>query len=429
MATTGLRRERFYGWTALAGAILVYFCGCGNLWFSYGVFLPSISETFGWGRAALSGPYSLFILVMGLLAPLVGASITRFGARKNIIFGNLLAVLGLVGMSLIKDIWQVYLFYSVLIGVGNAFGMFLPATTIANNWFAKRRSLAMSLVVASGAIGGFALPPFITWLISGLGWRLTWVCLAVIHLVLSVGVAGALIKNKPEDIGQVPDGKVAQEAQEVEAGRTALSRVYQTPVDWKTREALRTRALWMIMVFTAATMFLLQIIMAHQVIYLQHLGFSPMIAATTLGIFAGLSIVGRLGIGALGSRFEGRHLAAACLGGFAIGVIILMNVKALPGTCLYLYALLSGVSYGGLIVLKPVMLGAYYGRAHYAQILGWCTLLVTLFGAAGPLLAGVIYDTTGSYMPAFVIAVALVGVGLVCALLAQPPKPRITLPR
>jgi len=392
------------------------------------VFLPYIDETFPWNRAALSGPFSLFIVLMGLLGPLVGASVTRFGAKKNIIFGNLVIVLGLAGMSLIKDIWQVYLFYGVLIGGGFAFGMFLPLTTIANDWFVKRRSLAMSLLLTSGAIGGFTFPPLVTWLISSSSWQSAWLYLAIMHLVVAVGVAGMLIKNKPEDIGQAPDGEVAQDVQEVEPSQPAPSRIHQTPLDWKAREALSTRAFWMILVFAVANEFLLNMLSAHQVSYLRHLEFSPMVAAGTLSLFVGLSIVGRLGVGVLGNRFEGRHMAAACLGMFIIGIIILMNVKTLPSIYLYVYALLSGASYGGLLVVGPAMFGAYYGQAHYAQILGWHMPLVTLLGAAGPLLAGLIYESAGSYIPAFVVALALLGAGLGCALLAQPPKPRITIP-
>jgi len=384
-----------------------------------------MSEAFGWSRTAVSGPYSLRTVIAGLMGPLAGISINKFGPRRNIILGNIVLAIGLACMFLISDIWQVYLFFSVLGGMGMTFGFFIATATIVNNWFIKRRSLAMSLLVVSGGIGGFVYPPLIAWVISSLGWRLAWVCLAIIQLVLAVGVGGMLVRNRPEDIGQVPDGKVTDKTDEARVSKQAPMRVYQTPVDWKVKEALRTRTYWLMIIFLGAPFFAGTALSTHQVVYLQSLGFSPMTAATSFGVLLGVSIVGRLAIGALGTRFEASHLAAACLAVFAIGIIILMNVKTLP--LIYLYVLLGGIGYGGITTLDPTIYGAYYGRAHYAEIMGWRIPFMTLITAAGPIVPGFIYDHTGSYILAFTVVAAMLGVGLVCALLARPPKPQMTI--
>jgi MFS family permease len=406
--------------------MLVYFGTCGDIVYSFGVFLPTMCERLDWSRTTLSGAFTAWLIVSGLFGPLAGITVSKFGARKNIIIGNLVAALGLLGMSIINEVWHVYLFFSVLLGISIAFGEFIPTTAVVNDWFIKRRTLAMSLLVAAGGVGGFAFPPLISWLISSLGWRLGWVYLAGTHIVLAVVMGGILIRSRPEDMGQVPDGAVSEATQEANENSPAPKQVYQTAVDWKVWDALRTRALWMVLIFSAATLFTATLLMIHQVAYLQDLGFSHMQASTTLGFFVGTSIIGRLACGVLGTRFEGRYLAAACLVGLAAGIIVLINARTLP--FIYLYATLSGISYGGLIVLMPTMFGAYFGRADYARIMGWTFPIVTLIFAAGPILAGYIYDTTGSYIPGFWGAVAFLGVGLVCALLARPPKPPITVP-
>ena len=427
MIPTTTRQRRFYGWTALAGAMLVYFSMCGDISYAFGVFLPVMGEEFTWSRSVLSGAFTAFWVVGGLLGPLAGISVSKFGARKCIIVSNLIAVLGLLGMSSITEVWHVYLFFGVLLGIGIAFGEFIPTTAIVNDWFIRRRSLAMSLLFASGGIGGFAFPPLISWLISSLGWRSAWVCLAVIHLVLAIVLGGILIRNKPEELGQVSDGGSTGTASEAGGGSRVLSRVYQTAVDWKVGEALRTRALWLVLIFSSAMAFTLSLLMLHQISYLQDLGFSHMRASTTLGLLVGMSIIGRLVCGTLGIRFESRYLAAAFLVLFAAGIIILMNSRTLP--FIYLYATLSGIGYGALIVIQPAILGAYFGRAHYARIVGWTAPIGTLFGAASPLLAGFIYDISGSYIPAFWVAAVFLGVGVVCALLARPPKPSVGISR
>jgi len=400
--------------------MLVYFGMCGHVFYAYGVFLPSMCEEFGWSRLALSGPYTAFMVLDGLLGPIVGIAVSKYGARKNIIIGNVVAALGLLGMSFADEVWQVYLMFGVFVGGGMAFGTFIATTTVVNNWFVKRRSLAMSLLISAGGIGGLAFPPLISRFISDIGWRWSWACLAGMHLILVVIMGGILVRNRPEDMGQVPDGEITEAAQGESTGSRGL-RVYQTPVDWKVRDALRTPSLWLMMFFQIACMFTLGVLTLHQVAYLQDLGFSHMMASTALGLLVGMSIVGRLLCGALGTRFEGRHLAAICLVVMAAGVIALMNVKALP--LIYLYAVLAGIGYGGVVVIGPALFGAYFGRTYYAQIMGWTAPVGIVFGAGSPLLAGFIYDTTGSYMLVFLISIALLGVGLVAALLARPPKP------
>lgn len=132
-----------------------------------------------------------------MLGPLVGFTIARFGARKNIVAGNSIAVLGLLGMSQVREIWHVYLFFGIMGGLGLAF--LTSTTTVINHWFIRKRSLALGFLFASGGAGGFFMPPLISFLMTGIGWRWTWVCLAGIHLLLGVVLAGWLIRNTPEE--------------------------------------------------------------------------------------------------------------------------------------------------------------------------------------------------------------------------------------
>ena len=173
-----------------------------------------------------------------------------------------------------------------LIGLGQGFGLYIATTTIANNWFMRRRSLAVSLVVVLGGLGGFAGPSLIGMLIPSIGWRLTWVCLGGILLVLSVVIGGLLIRNRPEDLGQLPDGEVREKNT-----TKAPSRVYQTPVDWEVRDALHTPALWLIVIFSGANLLAVLTMTTHLVAYLQDIGLSLGTAAFILGLAPGMSIM------------------------------------------------------------------------------------------------------------------------------------------
>ena len=362
---------------------------------------------------------SIGTLTFGLPSPLIGASIARFGPRVNIVLGNLLAALALAGVSLTQEVWHLYVFYGIG-GIGVGFGMYVACTTVVNNWFIQKRSLGMGLVVAAGGLGGFVFPLLVTWLISTIGWQLSWVVLAGIHLVFAVLIGGViLVRNKPEDLGQVPDG-VSIEPLGREEGAGRHSQVYQSPVDWRTKQAMRKPTTWLIVAIGAANFFAIGAVMSHQVAYLKDIGFTSMIAAMALSLVSGMSIIGRLGFGALALRFEVRRLAIFSFVVQLVALAILLTTKNLA--LIYIYAALFGISYGALITSLPTFVGGYYGRTHYAQILGLIFPLTTVAEAVGPVLAGAIYDVTATYTLAFIVVIAFSSAGLICAILARPPK-------
>jgi MFS family permease len=415
------KRSNFYGWIALAGVMLVYGTTSGTFFYSYGVFLPAMCSEYGWSRALVSGGLSVALLGFGLPSPLVGASITRFGPRANIVFGNLLVAVGLAGMSFATEVWQIYLFYGIMVGLGAGFGLYLTCTTVVNNWFIRKRSLGMGLVISAGGLGGFLFPPLATWLISTFGLHMAWLALAMIQLACAVLMGGLiLVRNKPEDMGQLPDGILNTHNNEIEETTGNGSRVYQSSMDWQTRQAIRKSTTWLITTLCAANLLALGMVTAHQVAYLKDIGFSPIAAAIALGLIPGMSILGRLGFGFLGVRFEVRHLAIASFIIQVTALIILLTTKTL--LLIYIYATLFGISNGALVVALPTFIGAYYGRTHYAQILGLIFPLAIVGEAAGPIVAGVINDAMGTYIPAFAIITSFSTVGLLCAILAYPPK-------
>jgi MFS family permease len=411
----------FYGWIALAGAMLVYFSTSGTFFYSYGVFLPAMCNEYGWSRTLVGGGLSVALLAFGLPSPLIGASIAKFGPRANIVFGNLLVALGLAGMSIASEVWQIYLFYGIMVGLGAGFGLYLTCTTVVNNWFIRNRSLGMGLVISAGGLGGFLFPPLAIWLISAFGLHMAWLTLSMVQFACAVLMGGLiLVRNKPEDMGQLPDGMPSTHDNEIEETTGNSSRVYQSSMDWQTRQAIRKPTTWLIATVCAANFLAIGMVTAHQVAYLKDIGFSPFVAAMALGLIPGMSIVGRLGFGFLGIRFEVRHLAITSFIIQVMALIILVTTKTF--LLIYIYAMLFGISNGALVVAIPTFIGAYYGRTHYSQILGLIFPLAIVAEAAGPIIAGAINDAMGTYIPAFAIITIFSTFGLLCAILAYPPK-------
>ncbi len=183
---------------------------------------------------------------------------------------------------------------------------------------------------------------------------------------------------------------------------------------------MRTPALWMIMALFSIILFVTNMLTTHQVAYLQDLKFSPLMSATALGLMLGMSIIGRLACGFLGMRFEGRHLAVFFLTGMGLGIMALILARGI--LFIHLYSILTGIGFGGMIVLMPNLLGAYFGRTHYSRIVGWTAPVVTLISAGSPTLAGFLYDVTGNYFLPFSITLAFVLVGIVLAVRLRPPE-------
>lgn len=411
--------KRFYGWFALVGAALSAFVGGGLLLYSYGVFLPVMCQEFGWSRAIVGLGMSLAVLSFGLPSPLAGYLTGKFGARKMLVLGNLVGGLGMAAMSQVHEVWQVYLIYSV-VGFGCCIGGVIPATTVANNWFIKKRSLAVGFIMALVGLGGFIFPFVTTALLTSVGWRMSWVILGGIFVAIGSIIGSlVLVRNKPEDLGQVPDNIPLSLQGDVKTLHSNPEKS-QDPDGWTMKRMLRNRTVWLIIAFGAAHGFVGGTITGHQVAYLRDLGASPMIAASTLSVIAGCGIVGSLGSGFLSMRVNVRHLIITCFIIRSVALVILLTSQNI--ILIYFYAVLNGISTGMLMTGMFTIVATYYGRANYARVQGMVFAFIVVLQATGPTIAGVIHDATGTYLPAFAILVGVTLVGLVCAFLARPPK-------
>jgi len=411
--------KRFYGWISLAMAGLVMFLFMGIFFISFGIFLPVLCKEFGWSRGAVSGAFAVAMVIAGILGPFAGMFIAKYGPRRSIIMGNILFALGFVVLAFQKELWHLYAGFGLIAGLGYSFGGFLPAVTIANNWFLRKRSLAMSIVMASGGIGGLVLAPAITAIVGSVGWRFAYVILSAIVAVFMVVVPGIFIRNKPEDLGQVPDGVAILEPAEAESG-APCRKVYTTPVDFTLREAIRTRALWLVIFTGVVFMFTMNMIATHQIAFLETIGIVGMVAATAMGLFSGIQVVGAVAFGISGLRYNLWPLTVACTVVTTIGMVLILITKSL--SMVFLYNIVLGIGIGGFFTGNLGIPSSYYGRTHYPKIVGIVLPFATILGGTGPLIAGAMYDKTGSYTLPFTITFILLIASAVCMILAPPPK-------
>jgi MFS family permease len=405
--------KHFYGWYSFSAAVFTQLVIVGLFVYTYGVFLPVMCDDLGWSRTVISLGVTVGYACSGAVSPLVGFCIARFGPKINILLGSLVFSLCMVGMSQVNQIWQVILLWG-LAGLSSGFATFIATAAVGSNWFIKKRSLAMGILSGSVGIGGFVIPILATSFIASIGWRTAWLALA------GVGILGMLValfvRNKPEDIGQVPDGTVIAPDQE----RMKSPGVRPGPSKWTVKQALQQRSTWLIYVFMVANFVAWAAMMAHQVAYVKGLGATPMVAALTMSVVPGASLIGGVGCGILVLKFGTKRLAIASFAIYTLALVILLLAKSVP--FVYVYAFLFGMSGGAALGVYPTLLADYYGRGIFPKVLGLLNLFIFPFRALSATVAGAIYDSTGTYTLAFIILIVLNFIGLICTLLISTPK-------
>ncbi len=390
----------------------------GCIFYSFGIFLKPMIEELGVGRAGGTAAFTVFQLVVGMSSLLVAVIIGKFGCRLPMAIGFTIAAIGMALLSRITEVWQLWLLYGVVVGGGVAFGHLLALTTLVNFWFVKRKSLAIGIVVAGMGAGPLFFSRFIASMVETIGWRSSWQVLAGAVFLFAAVPALIFIRNRPEDVGQVVDGVSGG----VPAGNERplhKKKVSISSAEWDVRSGLKTRALWLIVIFACANQFTLNMMNTHQVAHLTDIGIAPVVAAGSLGLMVGISGAGRFMGGALGDRIKPRYLVAVALIVEIIALLIFINADSM--VMVYFYVVMLGFPYGMILVLHMVMIGNYYGAKAYAKLASVVMFVTTPIYAVGPLLGGYMYDSFSSYILPFSICAGFLAIGFICALLVRPP--------
>ncbi len=407
--------NNFFGWKALAVAAGMYFALTGFVLYSFTVFLPFLCNTFGWSRASVSWANSLALIVQGLVSPVVGMYVLRYGARRSLAAGGILCVLCFVVASFHTQLWQLYLAYGVLFGLGGSLCGMLAMSTIVNNWFVKKRPLALSVLLTAGGFGGLMVS-FVMAMINRFGWRNSYLLLAAMILALLVILPSFLVINKPEDLGQVPDGNQAGDKKDSSPDKLNL---YGTSVDFTAAEAIRTSSFWYLTILATTFMIGIQGFLVHQVAFLIDINISKPVAAMAHSLFVAVSAVGRLGMGFWGLRYPSRPLAIIAMLLLILGMAIILCAKTLP--VIFLYNILIGLGLGGTYVAIMNLIPLYFGKTYYPKIIGLALPFSSILGSIGSPLTGWLRDITGSYKTAWEMAIVILTIGLVALILARPP--------
>jgi len=399
----------FYGYIIVAVACLILTITQGT-YYSFGVFFKPLSTDFGWTRAMTSGAFSLCVVLHGFLYIFTGKLNDTIGPRFVLTTCGFFLGLGYILMSQIGTLWQLYLFYGVIVAIGMS-GGYIPMLSTASRWFVKRRGLMTGVVAAGTGFGTLLVPPLANWLISEYDWRNSYLIVGIGAIVVIV-IAAQFLRRDPSQVGQLPYGQEEVKSENINSGPEGLS----------LSQTIRTGQFWMFAFAMSCFGACLFVIMVHVVPHATDLGISATKAASILAIIGGSGIIGRIGIGGLADRISNKRAFAICFVLVSITLILLMVAKEL--WVFYLFATVFGFAYGGYATVMAPLVADLFGLRSHGVILGSGTLGATIGGAIGPVVAGRIFDVTGSYQLAFIICIILSVIGLVAASLLKPTVSR-----
>jgi len=409
-----VKKDRFYyGWIVVAACLGIGIVSYG-IRYSYGVFFKSLEQDFDWSRTLTSGVFSVYMLLCCVFAILGGWALDRYGPKIVVILMGFFTGLSLLLASYTNSQWQLFISYSFLLAVGTG-----PTYTVtmatASRWFTDKRGLALAIVGSGAGFGIIVMAPLATYLISGYGWQTAYFVIGIIALCTMIPFALPL-RKAPVAVATTPD----EESLETPRPTTLQEQHLKKQGDFSLPQATKTRNFWLLLFVWLLNSFCLHLVLTHLAPHAIDLGISPMKAAALLTLLGGTSIPGRLIMGRVSDtigRKQAGIISALCMAG-----AMLLLALGSDLWILYLFSTIFGFFYGGLDPPIIALIGDIFGMRNIGLIVGVTTVGWSAGAAIGPVLAGYIFDVSGSYFFAFLAGAVGMLIATVLLLLVTRPR-------
>ena len=410
----------YYGWVIVAVALV-----STGFWMGiracFSVFYVALLEEFPWSRADSAGVQSLALLVYTFFAPLVGGLIDRFGPRKVILPGILILFLGQILSALTKNLLHFYLIYGVISGIGISCIAIVSYSAILAHWFEKKRGLASGIAVSGMGLGTFFLVPLSQHFILLWGWRMTFVATGVLLLIILLPLNGLFLRHKPLEMGLHPDGLEPSEPEGPAEGRPTHSKGPE--IDWTLPMAMRTGPFWYLLAFTFLSYTGIFLVFVHNVRFMVDQDINRMTAAYIFAMVGIVSSLFRIFWGWLSDRI-GREKTftagaiCACLGIVSLMIIGSTGAKVFA-TFFFIF---FGMGWGVTAPMFMAVSADLFKGKGFGLIYGIVEGGIGIAGALGAWVGGFIFDRTGSYQWAFVLAIFFFVLSILFVWLAAPRR-------
>jgi len=397
-----------------------------GLYFSFPIFYVALLEEFGWSRGATAAAFSISSVVQGMLSPVVGMLVDRFGPRRVMLGGACLLAGACVLSGQIGSLWSLYTVTGVLAAAGVCAVSWIPSAALMARWFTERRGSMMGLAFSGMGVGLLVIGPLSQWLIAGYGWRAAYVALGLGTLAVLVPLIGLGVREPPGVASAARSDVSGSETEDVSVADTervfgAVTR--PATMGWSVADALRTRAFWALFCAYLCTPLAVFSVVTHQVAFAVDHGFAALFVAGIFGLTGLLSTVGRIVFGFAADWIGRAPSATISYGCTALGTLCLLSLDVWPhAPALYGYALFFGLGFGARGPIITAMASQLFPGRRFGAIYGVLSVGNGIGGGIAPWFGGVVHDLTGSYRVAFLIAVSFCVVGSACFWLARPHR-------
>jgi len=346
------------------------------------------------------------MLVWGAISIILGNLNDRYGPRIIMTVCGCFLGAGYFLMSQVDTLWQLYIIYGIVIGIGVSATDVVVLSTVAR-WFTKKLGMMTGIVKVGTGLGMFIMPLAANGLISSHGWRNSYMVLGIIGIFFIVSVS-QLLRKEPGNIQQRPGI----------AKRDTPSNIHISQSGLSPHDATRTPRLWLTSIMYLTIWFSVNIVLVHLAPHAMDIGISSTKAAGLLSSIGAISIAGRLIIGFSSDRIGCRKAMITCCTIFIISFSVLLMAKEF--WMLILFAVIYGFAHGGFATIISPLVGELFGLRSHGAILGIIIFFGTIGGATGPVFAGFLFDTTGSYQSSFFICIVMAVIGLILSTTLKP---------
>ncbi len=409
-------RGVFYGWWLVGIAAFMLTLMSLTVFQGLGTMMVALERKFGWSRTALSGAFALSRAEGAVLGPIEGFLIDRLGSRRMTLIGYLIMAVGFVLQSRVNELWQFYAAF-IVISLGAGLGGWLAMIAMVNNWFNRKRSIAMASAMSGAQFGGFLVPLF-AFCIESFGFR--WVSLGIgVLMFVIIGPVTKAIRNHPEEYGMRPDGD-PPEGEADGSDREAHAAAAAEP-QFTVRQALRTSAFWLLTIAQVTSSVAIVSLSLHLSPKLTDMGMSLTHAGFVTLAYTLTALPSMILAGLVADRLPKPPLIAFLLFLQSCAILLLALNETETTYLPWVFAFFYGIGFGGRMPLTTAIRGEYFGRRAFATIMGVSQLPMNVGMIFAPLFAGYMFDTTGTYIVPFTVFAALSFLGAVLMLFVRRP--------
>ncbi len=414
------RQPLFYGWVIVGVMTVIGGVTMAMAGFNFGLFIRPMERDLGISRQTFGWALSLRQVAGAVTGPFVGRVIDRRGARMLLIGATSVICVGMVGLSFVETGWQLIALFIVMGAVGMTGPGALMISVPVAKWFMMKRGRAMAIMSVGTPAGAVLFVPLTGLLIGKWGWENAWLILAVVCFVIVVPLA-MFVRRQPEDMGLRPDGAPSTGAAGLAATRAHAA---MDEASWTARDATRSATFWRLVVVFSLVMLAMGSVGLHRIPHFTDEGISAGWVSAAVAVDAAAACVSTFVLGWLIQRWPARFVGAVGFIFLAFAVFVTIFAHTIP--MMFFSMVLFGFGAGGMILLQGFLWADYFGRQHVGAIRGASMPVTLVFSAAGPPVAGLVYDQAGSYNPVWWVGIGLMIAGALVLAATPPPNRRTT---